>query len=64
MTPEEIRAIEPTLAGTYHGGFFTPSDATGDIHKFTRGLASACARRGVRFVQDASVETIARGGGL
>lgn len=37
VTPEEIRAIEPTLAGTYHGGFFTPSDATGDIHKFTRG---------------------------
>ncbi|RUP21870.1 D-amino acid dehydrogenase [Methylobacterium sp.] len=63
VTPEEIRAIEPTLAGRYHGGFFTPSDATGDIHKFTRGLAAACARRGVRFVQDASVETIAPGEG-
>ncbi len=42
ITPEEIRAIEPTLKGSYHGGFFTPSDSTGDIHKFTprprRGL--------------------------
>ena len=63
VTPEEIRAIEPTLAGTYHGGFFTPSDATGDIHKFTRGLAAACARKGVRFVQDADVATIAPGEG-
>ena len=63
VTPEEIRTLEPTLAGTYHGGFFTPSDATGDIHKFTRGLAAACARKGVRFVQDATVETIAPGEG-
>ncbi|TXN60659.1 D-amino acid dehydrogenase [Methylobacterium sp. WL18] len=63
VTPEEIRAIEPTLAGAYAGGFFTPSDATGDIHTFTRGLAAACVRRGVRFVHDASVETIAAGAG-
>ena len=28
-----------------YGGFFTPSDSTGDIHKFTRGLAAACASR-------------------
>ena len=53
VTTEEIRQIEPTLKGSYHGGFFTPSDSTGDIHKFTRGLADACARRGVRFVYDA-----------
>ena len=58
MTPEEIRQIEPTLKGSYYGGFFTPSDSTGDIHKFTRGLADACARRGVRFIYDAEVESI------
>jgi D-amino-acid dehydrogenase len=58
VTPEEIRQIEPTLKGSYYGGFFTPSDSTGDIHKFTRGLADACARRGVRFVFDAEVESI------
>src|SRR5205823_12146196 len=50
VTPDEIRQIEPTLKGSYYGGFFTPSDSTGDIHKFTRGLADACARRGVNFI--------------
>ncbi len=47
VTPAEIRSIEPTLQGRIHGGFYTPSDFTGDIHKFTNGLALACARRGV-----------------
>ncbi|MFD0933816.1 D-amino acid dehydrogenase, partial [Methylobacterium trifolii] len=58
VTPEEMRAIEPALKGAYHGGYFTPSDATGDIHKFTRGLAEACARQGVRFRYDAAVDSI------
>ncbi|WP_029351156.1 D-amino acid dehydrogenase [Bosea sp. 117] len=58
VTPEEIRAIEPTLHGNYYGGFYTPSDSTGDIHLFTRGLADACKQRGVRFVNEASVEAI------
>jgi D-amino-acid dehydrogenase len=58
VTPEEIRAIEPTLHGTYHGGFFTPSDSTGDIHKFTRGLAEACVRRGAIFLTDATVSGV------
>lgn len=47
VTPEEMRALEPTLAGEYYGGYYTPSDATGDIHKFTHGLAMAIERRGV-----------------
>ncbi len=47
VTPEEMRSIEPTLAGTYYGGFFTESDATGDIHKFTFGLARAAERLGM-----------------
>jgi D-amino-acid dehydrogenase len=47
VTPEEIRSIEPALRGNYHGGFYTPSDFTGDIHKFTNGLAKACGRHGV-----------------
>ena len=49
VTPEEMRAIEPTLAGQYYGGFFTESDSTGDIHKYTVGLAAAAARLGVRI---------------
>ncbi|AOW12841.1 amino acid dehydrogenase [Hydrogenophaga crassostreae] len=48
VTPEEMRAIEPALAGTYFGGFYTESDATGDIHKFTVGLAAAAERLGVK----------------
>jgi D-amino-acid dehydrogenase len=47
VTPEEIKSIEPALRGTYYGGFYTESDFTGDIHKFTNGLAKACARLGV-----------------
>ncbi len=47
VSPEEIRSIEPALRGNYHGGFYTPSDFTGDIHKFTNGLAKACERHGV-----------------
>lgn len=50
VTAEEIRQIEPTLQGEYYGGYYTPSDSTGDIHKFTRGLAAACERNGVRFI--------------
>ena len=34
-------AIEPAIRGKFIGGFFTESDFTGDIHKFTTGLAQA-----------------------
>lgn len=47
VTPSEIQSIEPALRGNYYGGFYTPSDFTGDIHKFTIGLARACERHGV-----------------
>ncbi len=62
VTPEEMRSIEPTLAGNYHGGFYTDSDSTGDIHKFTNGLAAAAERRGVRFVFGRSVQQLASDG--
>lgn len=62
VTPAEIRAIEPTLHGAYYGGFYTPSDSTGDIHKFTFGLAEACRRKGVRFISEASVERVTHTG--
>ncbi len=61
VTPEEIKTIEPALVGEFHGGFYTPSDATGDIHKFTRQLAAVCERRGMRLVGDAAVERLAAG---
>ncbi len=49
VTPEEMRAIEPTLRGDYYGGHYTESDSTGDIHKFTTGLARAAQRLGVEL---------------
>ncbi|MFT4266498.1 MAG: D-amino acid dehydrogenase [Xenophilus sp.] len=58
VTPGEMRTIEPTLAGDYYGGYFTESDATGDIHKYTVGLAAACERLGVRIVYGADVRAL------
>ncbi len=58
VTPEEMKAIEPTLAGNYYGGYFSESDSTGDIHKFTNGLAVAAKRLGVRTLYDQDVTNI------
>ncbi|MGM9427525.1 D-amino acid dehydrogenase [Hydrogenophaga sp. MI9] len=58
VTPDEMRAIEPTLAGDYHGGFYTESDSTGDIHKYTHGLSLACERRGVRLLTGHTVARV------
>lgn len=62
VTPDEMRAIEPTLAGSYYGGFFTESDSTGDIHKFTVGLAAAAERKGVRCLYGQDVLRVASDG--
>ena len=61
VTVEEIREIEPAIQAPLYGGFYTPSDSTGDIHKYTVGLARACERLGARFVYDAEVRKIQRG---
>jgi len=49
LTPAEVLAKEPTLRGDVIGGFWTESDSTGDIHKFTVGLADWLKRQGVTF---------------
>ncbi|UXN57452.1 D-amino acid dehydrogenase [Phyllobacterium zundukense] len=64
VTANEMKTIEPTLHGTFHGGFYTPSDSTGDIHKYTTGLAKACQNRGARFLYDATIRRIERRGGF
>lgn len=46
---EEIKTIEPALSGKYCGGYYTPDDATGDIHKFCIGLANASKRYGANY---------------
>lgn len=58
VTPQEMKAIEPTLAGHYYGGYFTESDSTGDIHKFSNGLAKAIDRLGVRTLYDQDVISV------
>jgi D-amino-acid dehydrogenase len=62
VSDAEIHAIEPALQGSFYGGFFTPSDATGDIRKFTRGLADASIRQGARFQVNTTVTGIESGG--
>ena len=62
VTPEEMRAIEPTLQGQFYGGYFTESDSTGDIHKFTHGLGLACERLGVRFMTGEAVQSVSSDG--
>ena len=62
VTPQEMKAIEPTLAGTYYGGYFTESDSTGDIHKFANGLAAAAERLGVRTLYGQDVKSVQSNG--
>lgn len=58
VSVDEIREIEPALKGDLVGGFLTDSDSSGDIHKFTMGLARACARRGATLRFGAKVEKL------
>ena len=58
VTPEEMKTIEPTLAGNYYGGYFTESDSTGDIHRFTTGLAAAAQRLGVKILYGQDVKAV------
>lgn len=62
VTPQEMKAIEPTLQGHYYGGYFTESDSTGDIHKYTFGLAKACERLGVKILTEHQVLNVASNG--
>lgn len=62
VTPQEMRSIEPTLSGTFYGGYFTESDSTGDIHKFTSGLAAACDRLGVSCLYGQEILSVASNG--
>ena len=60
-TPEECVAIEPALAGagdTLVGGFHSPDDETGDVHRFTVDLARHCEMAGVRFFYDSSISEV------
>ena len=58
VTPAEMRNLEPALEGNLYGGYYTPSDFTGDIHAFTNGLAKASERLGVTMRLSTKVVSI------
>lgn len=63
--PEDVVRIEPALGNARHlivGGRMTPSDESGDAHKFTQGLAKLCAARGVQFAYNTHVLGLDREG--
>jgi len=63
-TPDECVAIEPALAQCRErivGGSMTPSDESGDAHRFTQQLARRCAEAGVRFLYDTRIVGVERG---
>ena len=64
-TPDECVQIEPALAQCRDrlvGGSLTPSDESGDAHRFTQTLARHCAQAGVRFCYDTRIVGLERSG--
>jgi D-amino-acid dehydrogenase len=62
VSPSEMMAIEPNLSGSFYGGFYTESDSTGDIHRFTNGLAKAAEARGASVLTGAAVTDLGSDG--
>ena len=53
---DEMLSIEPSLnLKNFVGGFYTDSDMSGDIHKFTMLLAEACKKKGVKFFYESEI---------
>jgi len=64
-TADECVAIEPALAqcrSRIVGGSMTPSDESGDAHRFTQGLAGLAQQQGVRFLYDTRILGVQREG--
>lgn len=61
VTGAEIKSLEPALSGSFHGGFYTATDYTGDIHAFTFGLANVCRARGARLAFATEVRKVEPG---
>ncbi|QIG49988.1 FAD-dependent oxidoreductase [Nordella sp. HKS 07] len=63
---ERCVALEPALRetqATLAGALYFARDEVGDCHKFTQGLATACAKRGVRFRYGETVQSVETAGG-
>jgi D-amino-acid dehydrogenase len=65
MTPDQCVALEPALAHVRTqivGGTYTPTDESGNAHKFTTELARLSAQRGVVFRYDTTIRSLQRTG--
>ncbi|MDO8838541.1 MAG: D-amino acid dehydrogenase [Parvibaculum sp.] len=63
LTPAQCVELEPALVsalqrGEITGGLHSPTDASGDAHLFSKGLAAAAAERGVVLLTGATVADI------
>ena len=59
VSKKEMLTIEPTLnLQNFVGGFYTQSDMSGDIHKFTKMLADACEKKGIKFYYETEIINI------
>jgi len=56
VSAAEIAQIEPAMPDGLLGGFFTDSDFTGDIHKFSAGLIADFKARGGKLMMNTVVE--------
>lgn len=63
LGPEELRRREPALTPGVVGGVFYPEAATVDPLAFTRGLADAAVRHGIRVREGAEVVDVRVRGG-
>ena len=65
-TIDEAVAIEPALAHARDrivGATYTPSDESGDAHKFTANLAKLCEARGAKFLYGRTIQGMRQAGG-
>ncbi|APX13569.1 D-amino acid dehydrogenase [Tateyamaria omphalii] len=65
VSADEVHRIEPALQADTIGGFYTESDFTGDIHRYTRALSAGCEKMGVAFHYKCKVtEVVHTGAGV
>ena len=62
VTAEEIRSIQPAITGDFVGGYYTDSDFTGDIHRYTMGLAQGIAGEGADLRYGTEIAALAHTG--
>ncbi|GAA5232192.1 D-amino acid dehydrogenase [Verticiella sediminum] len=63
---DEVVRLEPALAHIapqLAGATYTSADESGDVHKFTTGLAERCAQRGVTFRYGVRIQALRADGG-